>query len=71
AVTVEAEQLLRLAELPQVQFIEEAPRITYRNYTTRWIVQSNVADLTPLYDNGIHGEGQIAGVVDTRPDQDH
>ncbi|HUU81993.1 MAG TPA: S8 family serine peptidase [Phycisphaerae bacterium] len=71
AVTVDPDQLPLLAELPQVQFIEQAPRLTLRNDTTQWIIQSNVTDLTPVYDNGIHGEGQIAGVIDGEPDQDH
>lgn len=60
-----------LATLPAVQFVEEAPEITYRNSTNRWIVQSNIAGVTPLYDAGIHGEGQVLGILDTRVDVNH
>ena len=70
-VAMDADRLGRLAELPDVQYVEEAPEITLRNGTTRWIVQSNIVDVTPLYDNGIHGEGQIGGVLDGQPDQHH
>ena len=53
-----------LAQLDEVQWIEPAPEITLRNSTNRWIVQSNQPNLTPLYDQGIRGEGQIVGVLD-------
>ena len=70
-VTAPAGALAAIAAIDQVQFVEEAPEITYRNSTTRWIVQSNVTNVTPVYDNGIHGEGQIVGVLDGQPDQNH
>ncbi len=54
-----------------VQYVEDAPEVTLRNSTTRWIVQSNMPNVTPLYDNGLHGEGQIVGVLDSNLDQDH
>ncbi|NOX57623.1 MAG: S8 family serine peptidase [Planctomycetes bacterium] len=60
-----------LADIVGVQFIEEAPEVTLRNDTTRWIVQSNVNDVTPFYDNGIRGENQIVGVLDGPPDRSH
>jgi len=63
--------LPRLARLPDVQFVEDAPDVTLRNNSNRWIVQSNVQDRTPLYDNGIHGEGQILGLMDTRVRESH
>lgn len=69
--TLSAADLPMLAELPQVQFIEEAPELTFRNSTTRWIVQSNVTNVTPLYDNGIHGENQIVGIMDGEIDTAH
>ncbi len=65
------EQLGRIVELEQVLFIEDAPDITLRNSTTRWIVQSNLTNQTPVYSNGIHGEGQVVGVLDGRVDQNH
>ncbi len=53
-----------LADLAAVQYIEDAPQGTFRNDTNRWIVQSNVSGATPVWDQGIHGEGQIAGLID-------
>ena len=54
----------RLAELESVQYIEDAPEGTLRNDTNEWILQSNVAGETPVWDAGIHGEGQIGGLID-------
>ena len=53
-----------LAAIPSIQFVEEYPEITYRNNSDRWIVQSNIVNVTPLYDNGLHGEGQVLGHID-------
>ena len=63
--------LARLAMIPSVLFVEDAPDITLRNATTRWVIQTNVTNQTPVYDNGIHGEGQVIGVLDGRVDQGH
>lgn len=60
-----------LASAPEVQFIENAPEITLRNSTNRWIVQSNVSGDFPLYDAGIRGAGQVIGVLDGAVDQNH
>lgn len=60
-----------LAELPPVQYIEHAPELTLRNSTTRWIIQSNVPDFTPLHDAGLSGAGQIVAIVDGRIDINH
>ncbi len=65
------EQLNLIAALEDVLFIEDAPDITFRNNTNRWIVQTNVNNQTPVYDNGIHGESQVIGVLDGRVDQNH
>ncbi|MEK6676108.1 MAG: S8 family serine peptidase, partial [Planctomycetota bacterium] len=62
--TMPAANLGTLATKDYVQFVEEAPEITMRNNTTRWIVQSNTTNVTPLYDAGIHGEGQVVGIID-------
>ncbi len=66
------EDAFALANLPEVQFIEDAPENTERSNTnTRWIVQSNVAVATPFYAAGLHGEGQIIGHIDTALDINH
>jgi hypothetical protein len=60
-----------LAALADVHYVEEAGEFTLRNSTTRWIVQSNVTNVTPLYDNGIHGEDQVVGVMDGKLNVNH
>lgn len=60
-----------LAQDAAVQFVEESPEITLRNSTNRWIVQSNVANVTPFYANGIRGFGQVLGLMDGRVDRNH
>ncbi|HYE61853.1 MAG TPA: S8 family serine peptidase [Phycisphaerales bacterium] len=56
----------RLADLPGVQFAEHQPEFTPRggNSETRWIVQTNVTNETPLYNIGVTGAGQIIGLID-------
>jgi subtilisin family serine protease len=62
--TGSAEALKQLASLEAVQWVEPAPEISFRNSTNRWIVQSNVNGQFPVYDAGIHGEGQLIAVMD-------
>jgi subtilisin family serine protease len=59
----------RIAHVDGVRWIEEVPEIIDRNGTTTWVVQSNNApgpgvDATPLWNNGLRGEGQIIGIID-------
>lgn len=54
----------QIAEMGEIQFVEPAPRGDFRNDTNEWIVQSNVPDYTPVWDAGLLGQGQIAGVID-------
>ena len=68
---MDAARVRDLAGLEAVQFVEDASEVTYRNSTTRWIVQSNVNNSTPLYDQGLRGEGQVVGVIDGLPDRNH
>jgi hypothetical protein len=62
-----------MAAIPGIQFIERAPEITERarNDRARWIIQSNQQSITPLYAQGLRGEGQIVGIMDTKIRQDH
>lgn len=69
--TVRAADVHRLAKLPDVQWVGDAPEITPRNSTTRWIIQSNIPNVTPIYDHGITGVGQIIGITDLRVDSNH
>ncbi|MEX2219353.1 MAG: S8 family serine peptidase [Phycisphaerales bacterium] len=62
----------RLAAIPGIQFVEPSPEITDRsNLNTRWVVQSNIAGVTPLYAQGLRGEGQIVGILDGRVSTSH
>jgi hypothetical protein len=64
--------LTGLANLSSVKWIEPMPEITFRSNTnTRWIVQSNASGVTPVYNNGIRGEGQVIGIQDGRVASTH
>jgi cysteine-rich repeat protein len=69
--TVTEEQVETLLTLDAVQYVEEAFEAELRNTSVRWILQSNTLNVSPLYDNGLHGEGQIVGILDGRADQHH
>jgi subtilisin family serine protease len=58
--------LASLSEVPEVEWIEDAPRPTLRNDVVRWVIQSNIENETPLYERGLFGEGQILGHIDDR-----
>lgn len=70
-VTMPSGSIAQLAQIPTVQMIEEAPEITYRNATTTWIIQTNVSGSTTLWANGLRGENQIVGVMDSALDRNH
>ncbi len=69
--TIRAADVPLVAGLPDVQVIEDAPEITPRNVTTRWILQSNIPNQTPINAHGITGLGQIIGMIDLRVDVNH
>ncbi|MBL8745580.1 MAG: S8 family serine peptidase [Phycisphaerae bacterium] len=70
--TMKFNDTVLLADLAEVQFVEDAPENTLRSNTAdRWIVQSNVLNVTPVYANGITGVGQIVGVIDGALDMNH
>jgi hypothetical protein len=54
-----------IARLRSVWWIEEKPEFYVMNDSTCWVVQSNASGSTPIWDHGIHGEGQIVGVMDS------
>jgi hypothetical protein len=60
-----------LASVPSVQFVEDAPELTFRNSTTAWIIQSNASGSTTLWNNGLRGQNQIVGVMDGKLDRNH
>jgi len=54
-----------LARLNDVWWIEEKPEFFLLNDTTKWVVQSNASASTPIWDKGLHGEDQLAAVMDS------
>jgi len=69
--TLPASAYSGLANLDAVQWVEDAPELTPRNNTNAWILQSNVANTTPVWDHGITGLGQIGGHIDGGVNQSH
>lgn len=63
-IEIHAAAVENLRGLKQVMFVEEAAEGEPRNATTTWLTQSGMADSTPLWDAGLHGEGQLAGIID-------
>ncbi len=62
----------RLSAVPEVFWIDVEGRRTLFNDTTIWVGQSGVSggQATPVFDQGIHGEGQVVGYIDTGADAD-
>lgn len=60
--------LQRVARIGAIAYIEEAAEITSRNETTKWVIQENVPDTTPVWDHGLRGQGQVIGHIDNRLD---
>lgn len=55
-----------------VMYIEPATEVSLRsNSSTRWIIQTNQLNNTPLYDAGLRGEGQLIGIMDGRVSPTH
>jgi hypothetical protein len=60
-----------LADIEDVLFVEDAPEAQPRSATTAWIIQSNIMDNTPIWDAALHGEGQMASIIDWNLRADH
>ncbi|HEX3757812.1 MAG TPA: S8 family serine peptidase [Kofleriaceae bacterium] len=61
-----------LAALGDVFWVDVEGRRTLLNDTTIWVGQSGLdaGMTTPVFDHGIHGEGQVVGYIDTGIDAD-
>ncbi|MBZ0267123.1 S8 family serine peptidase, partial [bacterium] len=66
-IVVEADVALvpALANVADVLWIEEKPEFRVWNDRTTWVAQSNASAQFPVWDRGLHGEGQIATVMDS------
>jgi subtilisin family serine protease len=58
------EAALTLAQIADIQWIDEPPERLPRNNTTRWVIQTNSSNDTSIWDHGLHGEGQVIGHID-------
>ena len=56
-----------LAEIPEVMWIDVEGQRELLNDTTIWVGQSGVtaSQATPIFNAGIHGEGQVIGMIDS------
>ncbi len=67
----ELKDALLIARLPDVRTVEEVGDVTLNNGTTNWVLQSNLTNSRPVWDQGIRGEGQIIGHIDGPIDLNH
>jgi hypothetical protein len=59
--------LRRLTDLDDVRFVAPAPQITADDVPASSVIQSGTEGGHQIWDRGIHGEGQIIGVIDVSP----
>jgi hypothetical protein len=64
AAMVPRAQLASLADVPGLLFAEDLEEFTPRDNNQRWAVQSGIQNVTPLYDHGLTGTGQVVAVID-------
>ncbi len=57
-------EALGLAEVEDVQFIEELGDVTLNNGTTQWVLQTDTNNSRTIWGNGLRGEGQVIGHID-------
>jgi len=59
--------LPQIARLDEVRWIEEIPEIIEDNVRAAGTIQSGTPGTTPIWNQGIHGENQIIGIIDSTP----
>lgn len=70
------EKLLAIAELKEVRWIEEEPKVTLDSgvvpeRTPGGLIQSGRVSVTPVWDKNIRGQGQVIGVTDHAMNPSH
>ena len=70
---VQKGDLIFLARVPGVKFIDRVAQPYFFNDIARWVIQSGDPDTfaTPIHDQGIWGTGQIVTLGDTGIDYEH
>ncbi|HEB52848.1 MAG TPA: hypothetical protein ENI87_06310, partial [bacterium] len=58
--------LIAVARCHDVQWVEAESVVRERNDTMVWTVQSGISGNTPIWNRGLHGEGQVIGHMDGR-----
>lgn len=66
-----ADLLPALSRLPDLIWIGPAPVAADRMERVKWIAQSGLPELTPVWDRGLHGEGEVIGHIDSQFDADN
>jgi subtilisin family serine protease len=64
------EVLRELESTPGLAWADLQPPVRLRNSESVWRCQSGTPDSTPIFDRGLHGEGQVIGIMDTGLDVD-
>lgn len=56
-----------IAELEEVHWIEEVPERVDDNVNSAGTLQSGAAANPTIWNRGLHGEGQVIGIIDSAP----
>jgi hypothetical protein len=56
-----------ISRIEEVQWIEEVPEVIEDDVGAAGAIQSGSATVQSIWDRGLHGEGQIIGIIDTSP----
>ena len=69
---LEDSRMAEAAALPDIAWIEPAPRDSVSNDQAQWVTQTGVPNSRTLWDHGIRGHGQIVMTADSgiRPDHE-
>ncbi|MFQ6127475.1 MAG: S8 family serine peptidase [Thermoplasmata archaeon] len=68
---IDHDQLVRVANLVDVNFIQPREVFYIHNSRMQWIMQTNINENRRIWDMGIRGERQLVGFSDTGIDFDH